>query len=203
MFVIAAFWQRYAERSFRRTRSAISMVNATLQEDISGMRVIQSLVREERNRAEFDELNAYTRDTNQEASRIVALILPLVEVVAAMAIAITVLYGGTLVAQGVLKVGVLVAFTLYINRFFDPIRDISQQYAQLQRAGVAAERIFQILEMPVDIVDKPGAEELPQIEGDVEFRDVTFGYSRDIVVLRDFNLHMKAGQTVAIVGPTG
>jgi ATP-binding cassette, subfamily B, multidrug efflux pump len=203
MIAIAAFWQRYAQRSFRRTRAAISVVNATLQENISGMRVIQSLVREDRNRAEFDELNAYNRDTNQEASRIAALILPLVEVVAAMAIAITVLYGGTLVAQGALKVGVLVAFTLYINRFFDPIRDISQQYAQLQRAGVAAERIFQILEMPVDIVDKAGAERLPQIRGEVEFRNVTFGYSRDLPVLHDLNLCMKAGQTVAIVGPTG
>jgi len=203
MFVIAAFWQRFAQRSFRRTRAAISVVNATLQENISGMRVIQSLAREERNRDEFDELNAYNRDTNLEASRIAALILPLVEVVAAMAIAITVLYGGVLVSQGSLKVGVLVAFTLYINRFFDPIREISQQYSQLQRAGVAAERIFQILETPVEIKDKPGAEELPQIHGEVEFRNVTFGYNRDLPVLQDFNLHMKAGQTVAIVGPTG
>ena len=203
MFVITAYWQKYATRSFRRTRAAISVVNATLQENISGMRVIQSLVREERNRDEFDELNAYNRDANNEASRIAALILPLVEVVAALAIAIAILYGGVQVSHGALTVGVLVAFTLYINRFFDPIRDISQQYSQLQRAGVAAERIFQILEMPVDIVDKPGAEELPQIEGDVEFRDVTFGYSRDIVVLRDFNLRIQAGQTVAIVGPTG
>jgi ABC-type multidrug transport system fused ATPase/permease subunit len=203
MIIIAAFWQRYAQRSFRRTRAAISMVNATLQENISGMRVIQSLVRETRNRNEFDELNAYNRDTNQEASRIAALILPLVEVVAAMAIAITVLYGGVLVARGALQVGVLVAFTLYINRFFDPIRDISQQYSQLQRAGVAAERIFQILEMPVELVDKPGAEELPQIRGEVEFRNVTFGYSRDLPVLHGLNLHIQAGQTVAIVGPTG
>jgi ABC-type multidrug transport system fused ATPase/permease subunit len=203
MFAIAAFWQRFAQRSFRRTRAAISIVNATLQENISGMRVIQSLAREDRNRAEFDELNAYNRDTNLEASRVAALILPLVEVVAALAIAITVLYGGVLVSQGALQVGVLVAFTLYINRFFDPIREISQQYSQLQRAGVAAERIFQILEMPVDIVDKHGAEQLPQIRGEAEFRDVTFSYSPDLPVLHGLNLHIKAGQTVAIVGPTG
>lgn len=203
MFAIAAFWQRFAQRSFRRTRAAISIVNATLQENISGMRVIQSLAREDRNRDEFDELNAYNRDTNLEASRIAALILPLVEVVAALAIAITVLYGGVLVSQGALQVGVLVAFTLYINRFFDPIREISQQYTQLQRASVAAERIFQILEMPVDIVDKPDAEQLSQICGEVEFRNVTFSYSPDLPVLHGLNLHIKAGQTVAIVGPTG
>nr|MBA2287771.1 ABC transporter ATP-binding protein [Ktedonobacteraceae bacterium] len=88
MFIIAAFWQRHAQRSFRRTRSAISMVNATLQENISGMRVIQSLAREDRNRAEFDDLNAYNRDTNLEASRVAAFVLPLVEIVAALAIAL-------------------------------------------------------------------------------------------------------------------
>lgn len=203
MIIIAAFWQRHAQRSFRITRAAISLVNATLQENISGMRVIQSLAREGRNRSEFDSLNAYNRDTNLQSSRIAALILPLVEVVAAMAIAITLLYGGWLVSQGNLQVGVLVAFTLYINRFFDPIRDISQQYTQLQRSGVAAERIFQILDMPVEIVDKPGAGEIAQIKGEVEFRDVTFGYSRDLPVLRHLNLHIQAGQSVAIVGPTG
>jgi ABC-type multidrug transport system fused ATPase/permease subunit len=203
MAVIAIFWQHYAQRSFRRTRAAISLVNATLQENISGMRVIQSLTREDRNRSEFDELNTYNRDTNQDANRIAALILPLVEVVAAISIAITVLYGGILVSRGQLQVGVLVAFTLYINRFFDPIRDISQQYTQLQRASVGAERIFQILGMPIEIVDEPDAEELPAIKGDIEFRHVTFGYSPNQPVLHDLNWQIKAGQTVAIVGPTG
>ena len=203
MIVIAAFWQKHATRSFRRTRAAISMVNATLQENISGMRVIQSLAREDRNRAEFDELNAYNRDTNLEASRIAAFILPLVEVVAALAIMLTVIYGGTLVVQGSLQVGVLVAFTLYINRFFDPIRDLSQQYTQLQRAAVAAERIFQILNMPVEIADRPDASPMPQIEGSVEFDNVTFGYNPELPVLRGFDLSIKPGQTVAIVGPTG
>ena len=132
-----------------------------------------------------------------------AFVLPLVEVVAAAAIALVVVYGGILVSQGKLQVGVLVAFTLYINRFFDPIRDLSQQYTQLQRSGVAAERIFQILDMPVDLVDEPHAEQLPQIRGEVEFRDVTFGYSPDRPVLHALNLHIEAGQTVAIVGPTG
>ncbi len=203
MFIIAGFWQRFAQRSFRRTRAAISLVNATLQENISGMRVIQSLVREDRNKAEFEELNAYNRDTNLQSSRIAALILPLVEVVAALAIAMAVVFGGLMVAQGQLEIGVLVAFTLYINRFFDPIRDLSQQYTQLQRAGVAAERIAQILGMPVEIVDVPDAYELPPIKGEVEFLNVVFGYKRDHPVLHGLNLHAYPGQTVAIVGPTG
>ncbi|HEU5227485.1 MAG TPA: ABC transporter ATP-binding protein [Ktedonobacteraceae bacterium] len=203
MIAIAAFWQRHAQRSFRRTRAAISLVNSTLQENISGMRVIQSLVREDRNRSEFDDLNSYNRNTNLQASRVAALVLPLVEVVAALAISLTVVYGGLLVSQGKLQVGVLVAFTLYINRFFDPIRELSQQYTQLQRSGVAAERIFQILGMSVQIVDRPGAVDLSQIQGEVEFRDVVFGYHQDSQVLQGLNLHIAAGQTVAIVGPTG
>jgi ATP-binding cassette subfamily B protein len=203
MFVIAGFWQHYAQRSFRRTRAAISLVNATLQENISGMRVIQSLVREDRNKAEFEELNAYNRNTNLHSSVIAALVLPLVEVVAALAIAMAVLFGGLMVAHGELQIGVLVAFTLYINRFFDPIRDLSQQYTQLQRAGVAAERIIQILSMPVEIVDEPDAYELPPIEGEVEFRNVVFGYKRSHPVLHGLNLRAQPGQTVAIVGPTG
>jgi ABC-type multidrug transport system fused ATPase/permease subunit len=203
MFVIAAYWQRHAQRSFRRTRAAISLVNATLQENISGMRVIQSMARERRNADEFEDLNAYNRDTNLEAARIAALVLPLVEVVAALAIALAIVYGGYLVAKGALQIGVLVAFTLYINRFFDPIRDLSQQYTQLQRAGVGAERIFNILDVPVQIKDAPDAGELPEIQGDVEFRDVVFGYLPDRPVLHGLNLHIAPGQTVAIVGPTG
>jgi ABC-type multidrug transport system fused ATPase/permease subunit len=203
MFVIAFYWQRYAHRSFRITRAAISIVNATLQENISGMRVIQSLAREDRNRAEFDELNAYNRDTNLEAARIAALILPLVEVVAAAAIALTILYGGLQVAHHTLQIGVLVAFTLYINRFFDPIRELSQQYTQLQRSGVATERIFQIMSVPVEIQDRPNAKPLLQIQGNVEFDHVTFGYSADRPILHDLNLAIAAGQTIAIVGQTG
>ena len=203
MFVIAFYWQRHAQRSFRRTRAAISLLNSTLQENISGMRVIQSLVREDRNRSEFDDLNAYNRDTNLHASRIAALVLPLVEVVAALAIGLIVIYGGLLVSRNQLQIGILVSFTLYINRFFDPIRDLSQQYTQLQRAGVAAERIYQILSMPIELEDKPNAEEMPQIIGAVEFRAVVFGYDAEQPVLHGLHLQVQPGQMVAIVGPTG
>ena len=166
------------------------------------MRVIQSLAREERNRTEFDELNAYNRDNNLEASRVAASFCPLWRSWLPWQLRLR----SSMEAcwyPGTLEVGVLVAFTLYINRFFDPIREISQQYSQLQRAGVAANRIVEILDTPVDIEDKPDAQKLPQIHGEVKFRDITFGYTHDLPVLRDFNLHMKAGQTVAIVGPTG
>nr|BBH85974.1 multidrug ABC transporter [Thermosporothrix sp. COM3] len=203
MFVIAFFWARYSQRSFRLTRSAISLVNATLQENISGIRVIQSLVREGRNSEEFDELNRYNLDTNQHATAISSLILPLVEVVAAVATVLVVVFGGIQAAQGSLAIGTLVAFTLYINRFFDPIRDLSMQYNQLQRAGVAAERIYHILSVPIEIKDKEDAYALPQVRGDVKFENVVFHYSEEHPVLRGLTLEVKAGQTAAIVGPTG
>jgi len=203
MVLLAAFWQRHAQRSFRRTRAAISVVNATLQENISGMRVIQSLAREDRNSSEFDGMNRYNLDTNLEASRVAAIILPLVEVVAAVALALVVVFGGLMLMHHQLQVGVLVAFTLYINRFFDPIRDLSMQYTQLQRSGVAAERIFQILSVPVTVADRSDAGTLPQIRGTVEFRHVTFGYDPEHPVLRGLDLRIEPGQTVAIVGPTG
>lgn len=203
MVIITSRWQKYAQISFRRTRAAISLVNSTLQENLSGMRVIQSLVREKRNFAEFNDLNEYNRDTNLSASRIAALVLPLVEVVAAIATALAIFAGGAMVARGLLQIGVLVAFTLYINRFFDPIRDLSQQYSQLQRSGVAAERIFQILDLPIEIQDAPDAIALPQVQGDVEFRHVVFGYTPDRPVLHGLSLHVPAGSTLAIVGPTG
>jgi ATP-binding cassette subfamily B protein len=203
MMIIAAFWQRHAQRSFRRTRAAISLVNSTLQENISGMRVIQSLAREDRSRVEFDDLNRHNLDTNLEASRVAAFILPLVEVVAAVAIALVVVFGGVQVAHHTLEVGVLVAFTLYINRFFDPIRDLTQQYTQLQRSSVAIERIFQILGIEVEVKDRPGAIDLPPVEGSVAFRHVIFGYDPGVPVLKDFDLTIAAGQTLAVVGPTG
>jgi ABC-type multidrug transport system fused ATPase/permease subunit len=203
MAFIAVIWQRSAQKSFRRTRAAISLVNSTLQENLSGMRVIQSLVREDRNFTQFSDLNEYNRDTNIDASRIAALVLPLVEVVAAVATALAIFVGGLLVSNHALTIGVLVAFTLYINRFFDPIRDLSQQYTQLQRSGVAAERIFQLMDIPVEIEDHTDAIDLPQIQGAVDFNNVHFGYLPNREVLHGLNLHVPAGTTLAIVGPTG
>jgi ATP-binding cassette subfamily B protein len=203
MLAIAAFWQRFSQRSFRRTRAAISLVNSTLQENISGMRVIQSLAREDRSRTEFDDLNRRNLDTNLEASRISNYILPLVEVVAAVAIGLVVIFGGLEVAHHHLEIGVLVAFTLYINRFFDPIRNLTQQYMQLQRSSVAVERIFQILSIEVEVADAPDAIDLPRIRGAVRFDHVVFGYDPGVPELKDFNLYIATRHTVAIVGPTG
>jgi len=203
MLALTAVWRRFARQSFRRARAAISAVNASLQENVSGVRVIQSLSREEHNARRFDDVNRHNLNVNLGATRISALLLPLVEVVAALATAAVVVAGGSMVLDGAIEVGVLVAFTVYINNFFEPIRDLVQIYSNLQRATVAGERIFEILDTEAEVQDRPGAIELPPVRGEVRFEHVQFSYIEGIPVLRDLNLLATPGETIALVGHTG
>jgi ATP-binding cassette subfamily B protein len=196
-------WQRYAQESFRRTRVAISAVNASLQENVSGVRIIQSLTRETINRSRFGDVNRQNFEANLQSGRISAAILPLVEVVNALGIGIAIVVGGSFVLSGTLTVGALVGFTIYINRLFDPIRQITQQYSTMQRATVAAERVFALLDEAVTIADRPDATPLPPVEGHVIFEDVRFGYLPGVEVLHGIDLDALPGQTVALVGQTG
>jgi ABC-type multidrug transport system fused ATPase/permease subunit len=196
-------WQRYAITSFRKTRSAISAVNASLQENVSGVRVIQSLTREGVNLGRFGGLNQQNLDANLEASRVTAIIQPVIEVIAAVATAVVIVVGGKFVLDGTMTVGALVGFTLYIQRFFDPVRQITQQFTQLQRSTVAAERIFEILDTEPQVRDAPGAEALPPISGRVSFDNVSFAYTPDVPVLDHFDLDVQPGETIALVGHTG
>jgi len=200
---ITVIWQRRAIESFRRVRAAISVVNATLQESVSGVRVIQALVRERDNLRRFDALNEQHLEANLQAGRVSALILPAVEVISALATALVIVFGGGMVLAGELQVGALVAFTLYINRFFDPIRDIAMRYTLLQRGTVAAERIFEVLDTRPEVADAPDAVELPPVRGEVVFDNVWFWYVPDVPVLKGINLRVEPGETLALVGPTG
>ncbi|HET8626479.1 MAG TPA: ABC transporter ATP-binding protein [Thermomicrobiales bacterium] len=200
---VLLFWQRYARRSFLKARTAISAVNASLQENVSGVRVIQSLTRERTNEREFERVNAENRKVNLEAGQMAALVQPMVELISAGALAVALIVGGGMTLHGTLSLGFLVSFTLYINRFFDPIRDATQQYTNLQRATVAAERIFEILDTPEEVHDEPGAQTLPDARGAVEFRDVRFGYEPGVEVLHGVSFAVRPGEHVAVVGPTG
>ena len=203
MAIVLGIWQRFAQRSFRRTRAAISLVNASLQENVSGVRIIQSLTREDVNRSRFGAINRRNFEANLEASRVSAIITPIVELVNALAIGIAVVAGGTLVLSHDMKIGALVGFTVYINRLFEPIKQITQQYSTLQRSTVAAERVFQLLDEPVPITDKADAIPLPPVQGHVSFEHVNFHYLPEVPVLEDLNLVAEPGQTVALVGETG
>lgn len=203
LVVVMAFWQVRARTTFLRVRTAIARVNQNLQENVSGVRVIQSLTREEENFARFDDVNADNLEANIEAGRLTAAVLPLVEVMVAVATALVVVYGGWRVTQGATTVGVVVAFAIYVQRFFDPIRNLVLQYAMLQRAMVGAQRALEVLETKPDITDAPHAVELEDIGGEVVFENVTFSYVPGVPVLRGINLHFRPGESVALVGPTG
>jgi len=196
-------WQGRARRTFLAARATISAVNASLQENVSGARVIQSLSRERVNSREFESVNSRNMRASVDAGRSAALVSPMVELIAASTLAVAVVVGGSMVLSNNLQLGFLVSFALYINRFFDPIRDMTQQYTNMQRATVAAERVFEVLDWPQDVIEREDARDISAVHGEVEFRDVRFGYSPDIEVLHGLSMTISAGEHVAIVGATG
>ena len=200
-------WQRRARLAFIQVRQAIAIVNANLQENVSGVRVIQSLSREQENVRRFEDINADNLAANIEAGRLQAVVMPLVEVLAAVATAIVIVVSGHRVLGGsldpVVGVGFILSFALYIQRFFNPVRDLVLQYTALQRAMAGGARVFEVLDMQPEIVDSEDAEELEDIRGEVTFEDLSFSYVPDVEVLHDINLHVSPGETIALVGPTG
>ncbi|MFC1930307.1 ABC transporter ATP-binding protein [Chloroflexota bacterium] len=203
LFTFVMLWQKNARISFIRVRSAIATVNTALQENISGVRVIQSLSREDINSRRFEEVNRAHFKANLRAGRLSATMTPVVELLAALATSLIIYFGGLDVLSGALLVGTLVAFALYIQRFFDPIRTLAMHYTQLQRAVASGMRIFELLDTEPEIVTGPGSIVLPRLKGEVNFEGVSFSYEAEQEVLRDINLRIPAGDTVALVGPTG
>ena len=203
MLILILVWQLYARRTFMRVRTAIAVVNDKLQEGISGVRVTQSLSREEVNIEEFTQANKANLDANISAARLQALMMPAVDILTNISFALVLIYGGKQVLEGTLGVGVLVAFLLYIQRFFQPIMELVSLYTDVQRAMVSGTRIFELLDVENEVKDKPGAIELPKTKGDIAINHVYFGYKPDVNVLNDINLKINSGETVAIVGRTG
>ncbi len=204
LFFILGYWQKFARHSFMRIRRAIAMVNGEYNQNITGVRVVQSLNRQDANMAHFDELNTEHLNANLEASRFSGALQPVVEILIGIAMGFgVVLAGGLLVGETSPEIGVLVAFAFYIQRFFEPIRQLTMQYSQLQRAMAAGVRIFEVLDLKPEVEDDPEAPDLPEIQGEIEFQDVRFHYVPGVDVLEDINLHIRPGENVAIVGSTG
>ena len=203
LVIVTAIWQIYARRAFMRVRQAIAIVNSNLQENVSGVRVIQSLSREDVNAERFDAINADNMRANIQAGRLQAAVMPMVELLSATATALVIFYGGSKVLNGDLTLGNLLVFLFSIELFFQPVRELVMQYAQLQRAMAGGVRIFEVLDTKPDIVDVQDAIELDDIKGEVVFDHVDFDYVDDVPVLRDINLTVKPGETIALVGSTG
>ena len=203
--MVLATWlfTRQAQVAFRDTRSRIAAVVGDLAENISGMRVIQAFVQEDATQERFDEVNRANRDANIAAMRLSFMFLPSVEFLGMLATTIVLGFGGMGVARGEITLGVVVAFLAYVTRFFQPIQELSQLYTTMQAAMAGGERVLNLLDTPPQVKDLPNAREMPPIAGKIDFDQVSFAYRSDDLILREVDLHIDAGQTVALVGPTG
>ena len=203
LVLIMGVWQRYARVAFVRIRYAISVVNTRLQQNISGVRVVQSMNREDLNLRQFDRVNMDHLDANLRAIRLSAILMPTVDLITAIALGLVIVIGGTMVLNDSLGAGALVAFALYVQRFYDPIRNLTMQYTQFQRAMTGGVRIFELMDVEPEVVDKPDAKPLPFVKGEIRYEGVWLEYVAGIPVLKDVNLHIKPGMTAALVGQTG
>jgi ABC-type multidrug transport system fused ATPase/permease subunit len=201
--IIVVIWQRYARRTFIRVRKAIAVVNSQLQEGISGVRVVQSLSREEENFKQFDTVNKAHLNANIDATRLTSVMMPTGEIMSAIATGLVIVFGGYQVLSGQMGPGVLIAFLLYVQRFFGPVMELTMEYTELQRAMVAGTRIFELLDIEPEIKDSESAIEMPTVKGEVKFDHVHLSYQPGLEILHDIELAVRPGEMVAIVGRTG
>lgn len=191
-----------AKVAYRVTREKIGAVAADFQESIDGMRVVQAFAREGTSQSQFDVINDENRVANIRANGLSSALMPVVEFDNALATVAVIAYGGLLLVQGHITLGVIVAFLAYITRFFAPVRTLTQFYNQLQAATAGAEKVFELLDEPVTITECENATTLPSVRGEVEFRNVSFSYGRE-PVLHDVTFHADPGEMIAMVGHTG
>lgn len=203
MAILTNYWRVRVREAYRLTRRRLSLINGYLNESISGIRVTKSFTREIANYTYFEGLNRSYYDANISASRLSALFFPGVDFIGTIATAVVVGVGGWLVLGDAITAGVLVAFVLYVQRFFDPIRELAQRYNTFQATMAASERIYELLDTMPDLEDHADAKALPAIEGLVEFDQVSFSYVDGEPVLKDINLTVTPGERVALVGETG
>ncbi|NCF69216.1 MAG: ATP-binding cassette domain-containing protein [Chloroflexi bacterium] len=203
MAILTNYWRNHVRVAYRATRQRLSLINGYLNESITGIRVTKSFTREERNYQYFNNLNNSYFNANVDASRLSAIFFPGVDLMGSLATALVVGLGGWLVLGDALTAGTLVAFVLYVDRFFEPIRELAQRYNVFQATMAASERVFNLLDIQPAIADTPQARSLPRIDGRVEFRNVSFGYNEETLVLKDVNLRAEPGQRIALVGETG
>lgn len=207
MIWITVIFARRSRVTFQQTRAVIGIVSSELEEELTGIRVAQAYNRTEANIEHFAEHNAANRDVNVRAVAITSAFTPTIDLLSTLATAIVAGFGGWLAINHQIPVGVVVAFFLYVQQFFRPIQIISNIYTQVQSAVAGTERIFQLVDEPVEQEDVPGAQPLPPVVGRVVFDHVNFAYNADDAkpdfVLRDINLTVEPGQTIAFVGETG
>ncbi|MDP2776802.1 MAG: ABC transporter ATP-binding protein, partial [Anaerolineales bacterium] len=198
-------FRQTARKNYRKVRAAVSWANSTLAENINGVRVVQAFSRQEHNYLNFQNyVNRYFYETSLDAAKVASVYTPVVDVLGAVATAMVVYVGGTAVLGESITPGMLIAFVLYVDRFFEPIRDLSRRFDTLQSTMAGGERILDLLNTEVEVRDAENADEMESVIGGVRFENVSFHYSDDpTLVLNQINLDVDAGETVAFVGETG
>jgi ATP-binding cassette subfamily B protein/subfamily B ATP-binding cassette protein MsbA len=203
MLLLTNYWRKHVRDAYRATRQRLSIINGYLNESIAGVRVTRSFNRERRSFWHFDDLNRSFFDANVRATKLSAIFFPGVDFIGSLATALVVGVGGWLVMGDALSAGVLVSFVLYVERFFDPIREMAQRYNTFQATMASSERVFSLLDTAPDLADAPDAAEIGAIAGRVDFERVAFRYKDNEPVLENVSIHAAPGQRIALVGETG
>ncbi len=188
---------------FRRARKLNSKITGAYNENITGVRVVKALGREDSNTAEFSELTGEMYRSAYRAAWLSALFLPAVQIISAVALGAIAWFGGLQAGAGLISIGGIQAFVAYVTFMLWPIQDMARVYAEMQHAIASGERMFSLIDAVPEVVDRPGAIDPGSLQGEIEFDHVEFFYDEQQPVLRDFTLRVRPGETIALVGPTG
>ncbi len=203
LIVVAAQFRKRILVQFRKVRKINSRITGAYNENIQGVRVVKALGREEENLREFGELTSQMYRASYRAAWLSALFLPVVQLVSAVAVGSIVWYGGLQAELGGMTVGGIQAFVSYVTFMLWPVQEMARVYAEMQHAIASAERVFSLIDSVPDVTDRPGAIDPGTLRGDIEFDGVHFWYEEDKPVLAGFDLYVRRGETIALVGPTG
>ena len=215
LVIISVYFQQKILKSYRNVRKINSQITGSFNEGISGAKTTKTLVREKENLKEFEELTGGMKRTSIRAAILSALFLPIVLTLGSIGTGLALWFGGQKVIMETISYGTLVVFLSYTTLFFEPVREIARVFAELQAAQASAERVLSLVEMESDIKDskdiikrygdilEPKTENWPEVKGNIEFKNVTFKYKNGEKVLDNFNIKVKKGETIALVGETG